>query len=427
MKNENTEIERRKNLRQRAMELLQKNQESIAALTKKEIVELAHELSVYQIELEMQNEELRRSQQEIEESRCRYSDLYDFAPVGYLTLDKNGLVEEANLTACQMLSVERTSMIKKPFHLYVDKNSRDPFYLYRQRVSQAAASQRCELTLVRKDKTVFDALLESIRLADAEGQFTLCRTAITDITERKTVENQLGLIREELVRSNKELEQFAYMASHDLRESLRAVDGFMDLLGRQYKDALDEKGREYIEFARNGAKQMEDMLTGLLDYSRVQAQGKLLTPVPAQTAFNAAIADIGTSIAQSGAVIDCDDLPTVLTDGRLLTQVFRNLVSNAIKFRGKQPPRIHVSAVRQDNTWQFAVADNGIGIEPQYTDRIFQIFQRLHTRKKYPGTGLGLAICKKIIERHGGKIWVESKPRVGSTFYFTIPDTGDIK
>jgi PAS domain S-box-containing protein len=427
MEDKNTEMERKKNLRQRAMELLQKNPQNISALSKKEIVELAHELSVYQIELEMQNEELRRSGHEIEESRSRYSDLYDFAPVGYLTLDNNGLIVQINLTACQLLGIERTALVNKPFHLYVGKNSWEGLHQHRRKAMESQTKQSCELTLLHKNGSPFTALLESIRTADEQGHFTLCRTAITDITERKSAENQLRQIREELERSNKELEQFAYMASHDLRESLRAVNGFMDLLSRRYKGKLDEKALEYIQFAMTGAKQMDDLLTGLLEYSRIQTQGKSQTPVPAQAVFNTAIADLETSIAQTGAAIACDALPTVFADGRQLTLVFGNLIGNAIKFRSKQPPRIHVSAVRQDNAWQFAVADNGIGIGPQYAERIFQIFQRLHTRKKYPGIGIGLAICKRIIERYGGKIWVESKPDEGSTFYFTIPDRGDIQ
>jgi two-component system, chemotaxis family, sensor kinase Cph1 len=427
MENENTEMERNKSLRQRAMELLQKNPQSISALSKKEFMELTHELSVYQIELEMQNEELRRSQLEIEESRSRYSDLYDFAPVGYLTLDNNGLIVQINLTACQLFGMERTALVNKPFHLYVGKNSWDSLHQHRRKMMESQTKQSCELKLIRKNGSHFTALLESIRTADAQGHFTLCRAAITDITERKDAEYQLRQIREELERSNKELEQFAYMASHDLRESLRAVNGFMDLLDRRYKGKLDEKALEYIQFAKTGAKQMDELLTGLLEYSRIQIQSKSQMPVPAQAVFSAAIADLGASITETGAAIACDALPTVLADGRQLTQVFRNLLGNAIKFRSEQPLRIHVSAVRQDNTWQFTVADNGIGIEPQYAERIFQIFQRLHTRQKYPGTGIGLAICKRIINGYGGKIWVESKPQEGSTFYFTIPDKGDIQ
>ena len=232
-------------------------------------------------------------------------------------------------------------------------------------------------------------------------------------------------ISDDLARSNKDLEQFAYVASHDLQEPLRAVSGFVELLRRNLEKSLDAKTNEYMNFAIDGAKRMQSLISGLLEYSRVGTQGKKPKKTDSKEALDEAIARLATSIKESGAEINADGLPVVYFDDVQLSQLFQNLIGNAIKFRGDQPLRIHINATHQDAGWQFAVADNGIGIEPQYADRIFQIFQRLHGREKYPGTGIGLSICKKIVERHNGKIWVESKPGNGSTFYFTVPDLGE--
>ncbi len=238
---------------------------------------------------------------------------------------------------------------------------------------------------------------------------------------RDEAEQALRKAYDELARSNKDLEQFAYVASHDLQEPLRAVSGFVELMRRNLEKHLDEKTNEYMNFTIDGAKRMQSLINGLLEYSRVGTQGKNPQQVNSKEALDEALARLYTSIDESGAKITADDLPVVYFDDLQLTRLFQNLIGNAIKFRGDQAPQIHVSAVRQDAVWRFAISDNGIGIEPQYAERIFMIFQRLHTRKTYPGTGIGLAICKKIVERHGGKIWVESTQERGSTFYFTVP------
>ena len=244
--------------------------------------------------------------------------------------------------------------------------------------------------------------------------------ASRDELNREIIERKQA--QEELVRSNKDLEQFAYVASHDLQEPLRAVSGFVELLRRNLEKALDAKTNEYMNFAIDGAKRMQSLINGLLEYSRVGTQGKEPQKVNSKEAMDEALARLQASIQESGAKITADDLPTVYFDDLQLTRLFQNLIGNAIKFRSDHIPQIHVSAVRQDACWRFAVRDNGIGIEQQYAERIFMIFQRLHTRKAYPGTGIGLSICKKIVERHGGRIWVETAQEHGSTFYFTVPD-----
>jgi PAS domain S-box-containing protein len=240
-----------------------------------------------------------------------------------------------------------------------------------------------------------------------------------DITERKRVEEERQHA-EELARSNKELEQFAYISSHDLQEPLRTVTSFAGLLRDRYAGQLDETADQYISFIVEGAERMQALIAGLLEYSRV---GMKETPrrLNAGDPLSDALANLTSAIDESGAVVEVGPMPEVTADALQLTQVFQNLIGNAIKFKGKAAPRIHISATRQDNDWLFSVQDNGIGFDPRYKTKVFEVFQRLHAQDVFSGTGIGLAICKKIVERQGGKIWVESSPGQGSTFYFTIP------
>ncbi|NLV32833.1 MAG: GAF domain-containing protein [Acidobacteria bacterium] len=226
---------------------------------------------------------------------------------------------------------------------------------------------------------------------------------------------------EELARSNRDLEQFAYVSSHDLREPLRTVTGFVQILEDRYRDQLDARAHEYIGFAVDGARRMQQLIDDLLAYARV-GSALSIQPGNARDSLDRALDALKGMIGESGAVITTDSMPVVHADATLLCQVFQNLVENAIKFRSADPLRIHVGARRERGGWLFRVTDNGIGMEREHGERIFVIFKRLHSREKYPGTGIGLALCKKIVERHGGRIWVESEPGRGSTFYFTLPD-----
>lgn len=245
-----------------------------------------------------------------------------------------------------------------------------------------------------------------------------------DITDRKRAEQALARQSEELARSNAELERFAYVASHDLQEPLRMVSSYTQLLARRYKGRLDADADEFIAYVVDGCAQMQALINDLLAYSRVGSQGQPLAPTDAQAALRRALGNLQVAVQESEAVITHDPLPEVMADHSQLIQLFQNLVGNAIKFRRDVPPRVHVSARPDGQFWVFGVADNGIGIEPQYFGRVFEVFQRLHPKDRYPGTGIGLTICKRIVERHGGRIWVESRPGEGSTFYFTLPAVG---
>lgn len=255
----------------------------------------------------------------------------------------------------------------------------------------------------------------------SDGRLLTLEGFITDVTIRKRAEEELVRYTEELARSNAELEQFAYVSSHDLQEPLRMVSNYVQLLSRRYQDKLDADANEFINFAVEGARRMQQLINDLLMFSRVGTQGKPLQPTDANVVLRHVLDNLKIAIADSGAAITSETLPQVQADEVQLAQLFQNLIGNAIKFRAESAPRIHVGVVRKSaEEWAFSVSDNGIGIAPQYHQRVFVIFQRLHTRSEYPGTGIGLAICKKIVERHGGKIWVESEESQGATFSFTL-------
>jgi light-regulated signal transduction histidine kinase (bacteriophytochrome) len=264
---------------------------------------------------------------------------------------------------------------------------------------------------------------------DAAGAFRGYRGVGKDITRRKTDEAALREAHEalevkakELERSNEELQQFAYVASHDLQEPLRMVSSYTQLLARRYGDKLDGDAHEFMDFIVDGAARMKQLIEDLLAYSRVGTRGRMLAPTDSGAALAKALANLRGAQEASGAQVSHDAMPEVVADSGQLTQVFQNLIGNAMKFRGEEPPRIQVGAQAREKVWVFSVRDNGIGFDPQYADRIFLVFQRLHNRAEYPGTGIGLAICKKIVDRHGGRIWVDSHPGTGSTFFFTIPE-----
>jgi PAS domain S-box-containing protein len=242
-----------------------------------------------------------------------------------------------------------------------------------------------------------------------------------DITERKQMEQVLQQQSQELARSNADLEQFAYVASHDLQEPLRMIGSYLGLLDSEYKDRLGAEAHEYIAFAVDGAVRMQALVKDLLDYARIGAKPLMMEPTLLDPLLREVLTDLQLLIVETDAVITCDPLPTVSADASQLCLVLQNLIGNAIKFRGAEAPRVHLSAIAVDGEWRLSVQDNGIGMKAEHAERIFVIFQRLHTRTKYAGTGIGLSTCKRVIERHGGRIWVESEPGKGSTFCFTLP------
>ncbi|MBW2001374.1 MAG: PAS domain-containing protein [Deltaproteobacteria bacterium] len=282
----------------------------------------------------------------------------------------------------------------------------------RKRMEEALLKARDELEERVKERTA------ELSKANEELQ--------AEIIERKRTRKKLKRYAFELERSNQELQHFAYVASHDLQEPLRMVASYTQLLAKRYKGRLDSDADEFIAYAVDGATRMQVLINDLLSYSRVGTKGKDFRPTDCGTVLEHTLDNLKQVIEESGVEVTYNPLPTVIADDMQLGQLFQNLIANAIRFRSKDSPHIHVSAERNEDKWIFSVRDNGIGIDPEFHKRIFVIFQRLHKRGEYPGTGIGLAVCNKIVERHAGRIWVESNPKEGSTFYFTIPLKGGI-
>lgn len=291
-----------------------------------------------------------------------------------------------------------------------------------------ATGRRKQIVEPLVDKEGKRTWIETIKtpIYDDKGEIIGTTGIARDVTERKRVEEEREKLTAELARSNAELEQFAYIASHDLREPLRTISGFAQLLERRYRGKLDKDADEFIAFIVDGATRMQRMIEDLLAYSRIGTRGKPFEKVDLETVLNQTLTNLRVVIEESKAVVTHDPLPAVMADPTQMVQLFQNLIANAIKFRKKEePPRVHISARRKGNEWVFSVRDNGIGIATEDFGRLFQLFQRTLAAREYPGTGIGLAICKKIVERHGGRIWAESEVGKGSTFYFTIPARRD--
>ena len=280
---------------------------------------------------------------------------------------------------------------------------------------------------VRKNGQRFWANVVITPLFDKDGCLQGFAKISRDMTEARRTELalkdkniELEETARKLARSNRDLQQFAYVASHDLQEPLRMVASFTQLLANRYQDTLDQDAKDFIKYAVDGATRMQALISDLLTYSRVDRQEKSFGLTNLDEILGQVLLNLKLAIADSGAVITHDPLPALMADEMQLGQLFQNLIGNAIKFRAEKPPRIHVSSKENENGWQISVHDNGIGILPEYRERIFLIFQRLHTMAEYPGTGIGLAICKKIVEGHGGRIWIESPTEGGSTISFTL-------
>jgi PAS domain S-box-containing protein len=384
------------------------------------LTELAGDLAygITALRLRAAKERAEEAQRQSEE---RYRSLVELSPEA-LFVNRKGRIVLVNPAALQLFGAASADQLlgKSPFDIF----HRDCHAIMRERISQVLAGQRVpalEEKVIRMDGVAVD--VEVVAAPVMEQGERAIQVLLRDITERKRAEAALQKTAEDLRRSNRDLEQFAYVASHDLQEPLRAVGGYVKLLQLRFPDKLDAKAQGYIAGAFDGVTRMERLISDLLAFSRVATRGDAFLPADLEDALGQALRNLEARLKSAQAIVARDPLPTLAVDAGQIRQLFQNLVGNAIKFHGEQPPKIHIAAKRQDGRWEFPVRDNGIGIEPQYFEKIFQIFQRLHTRKDYPGTGIGLAICKRIVERHGGALWVESQLGHGSTFYFSLPDT----
>jgi len=385
---------------------------------------LIEELSIHQEELKIQNEELMAVKAELETSQAKYFHLYDLAPVGYIALNQDLLIREANLAATELLGTDRNIAINKAISTFIPPEFHELLYLHYRRLTQSDGKQKNVLAIRREgDELLVQFESNLIEDGPETGYF---RTILTDVTDLRRAQQAEKAFSDEVQRSNAELQQFAYVASHDLQEPLRMVMSYLALLNKKFGDKLPPQAKEYMSTATEGAERMRQLVNDLLQYSRIETKSTEFSSVDMNSVAKAVTNDLHIAIDEANAEVIVGELPTVLADETHMKQLLTNLISNAIKFHNDERPRVEVTARSRRNEFVFAVRDNGIGIDPSYKERVFQMFQRLHTRDKYPGTGIGLAISKKIVERHGGRIWFESELGKGATFYFTIPERGGL-
>lgn len=554
------------NLREKAEKILD-NQFILSKEKSLNDDELIHELRVHQIELKIQNEELRESQIKLEDFNRKYFDLYNFAPDGYFTIDSDGIILEVNLSGASLLGVGRRDLYKTAFIRYIAPDYRNEFHQYLLGFEKSRNGKHImEIKLLKYDKNSFYAHLEAICIKDNNGYFKEFKISVTDITQFKNTEKALidseeryreifinnsavmiivdisngniidanpaaskfyGYNHDELLKmkigdinvsddaleemsavgsskknrlilkhrlsngkirnvdvqsgfighkdecvvfhytryntskkaedalidrnenisqmsdverhelesaetlleevtdnleiSNRAIEQFAYVSSHDLREPLRMITSFLQLLKKRYDNDLDEDAHDFINYVVEGAKRLDMMLSDLLEFSKIGTQESELKYLHSEGIVEQVLLNLKMLIYDNNADVTYDSLPIIYANEYQMVQLFQNLIGNSIKFHGNEDPKVHISVKKEDNEYVFVVEDNGIGIEKQHLERIFTIFQRLNRRQQYDGSGIGLAISQRIVQEHGGKIWAISNPGRGSTFYFTIP------
>ena len=365
----------------------------------------------------------RAAEKHLAQMEGRYRGLLEAAPDAMVVVNQSGAIVLLNVQAEKQFGYSRDELVGQKVKNIIPQGFAERLVADALRSVEEALAQQIgtgiELTGRRKDRSEFPIEIMLSPLESPEG--ILVTAAVRDITTRKKAEANLLNKVEELNRSNEELGQFAYIASHDLQEPLRMVASYTQLLSRRYKGKLDSDADEFIAFAVDGAGRMQRLIQDLLTYSRVGTKGQELLAISSEEALQQALINLRGAIEEKGALVTHDPLPTVLADEVQLIQLFQNLVGNAIKYQSPGIPKVHIAAAKNGaNKWTFSVKDNGLGIDSQYFEKIFGMFQRLHKREEFAGTGIGLAICKKIVERHDGNISVESQPGQGSTFRFAL-------
>ena len=375
-----------------------------------------YEIAVYEDITQQLETQLR-----LRESEARFRQTFELAASGIGHV-RDGRFVRVNRSLCEIFGYAEGELLGRHVKELSHPEDRDVSDAPRERIRRGEAeSARFEKRYLRADGAVIWCEVAVALVRDVYGVPQYEVAIFDEVTDRKKAEARLREAHEELKRSNAELEQFAYVASHDLQEPLRMVASYAQLLGRRYEAKLDGDAREFMAYIVDGASRMKQLIEDLLAYSRVGTKGAEFKRVNAEDALKRALFNLRVAIQEAGAVVTNDPLPTLSGDEVQLGQLLQNLMSNALKFRSDSVPRIHIGVTESAKEYTFEVRDNGIGIEPQYYERIFMVFQRLHNKGEYPGTGIGLAICKKVVERHGGRIWVESRPGAGSSFYFTLP------
>jgi len=349
-----------------------------------------------------------------------YRRLVEGLPVGVVVSTASGEILEANPAFAAMLGLPNPeSMTRRTFTEFFAQAS--VASNWRSQIEASRTIGNLDVQLQRADRSTMWVRISSWAVEDGPSGVRQVQSIVEETEEFHAAQGELARRSQALARSNAELEQFAYVVSHDLQQPLGMISSYLELLDKEVGSDLESEARDYLDRAVRGADRMQEMVDAVLGYARVDTRGREFTAVDLAAILDEVIDDLSDAIDETGAVITHDDLPSVVADGSQLHQLLHNLLTNAIKFVGERPPRIHVTATTEEGGWRVSVRDNGIGMEAETSERIFVMFQRLHTHDEYPGTGIGLAICKRIVERHGGRIWVESQPHRGSTFIFTLP------
>jgi PAS domain S-box-containing protein len=346
--------------------------------------------------------------------------LVECSPQAIFSLTLEGVIRTWNRAATKLYGYSSLDVIGRPLTMLAPPTKYDEITKAFSVILTDDRGKLYETQQLTKDGALIDVCIAVGPIHDASGRKVGISAIGHDISQYKCAQQQLAQKTEELERSNSELEQFAYVASHDLQEPLRMVTSYVQMLARRYRGKLDPDADDFINYAVDGAIRMRELIKNLLTYSRA-GKARPFVSIDFGSLLDKVVANLALQIKESGAAISHDPMPSIRGDEPQLCQLVQNLLSNSIKFHDHRRLVIHFGAQRRDTDWLFYVRDNGIGIDPKYHDRIFTMFQRLHAQNEYPGSGIGLAICRRIIERHGGKMWVESKLGEGSTFYFTIP------
>lgn len=360
----------------------------------------------------------------LNESEIKYRTLFESASDTIIILNYQTILD-CNPSSLKMFSCSRDQLIGHSPWEFIPQYQACEFIseeIIEKKAKQLQAGESLffECSLNHTDQSIFNAELTINKFVLQGAEYF--QAIIRNITERKQAQDKMKILTEELERSNRDLGHFAYVASHDLQEPLRMVTSFLQLLQRRYAGKLDKEADEFIEFAVGGASHMQQLINDLLKYSRIGTHRKNMESTDCNEVVRQAMGNVSRMILENNAIISIDHLPTIIADHIQIVQLFQNLISNAIKYHSKKRPEILIRAIDQGDNWLFSVKDNGIGIPKDHIDKVFIIFQRLHTKAQYPGTGIGLSICKRIVERHGGQIWVNSQSGQGSTFYFTFPN-----
>jgi PAS domain S-box-containing protein len=406
-------------IRRRAEERIKANEEAIGPSDPEADLQKFHqELQIHQIELEMQNEELIESRNETNALLAKFNDIYDFAPIGYFTLNPDGIIRQVNLTGASLLGVERARLKGQQLRFYVSDDFRPVFNKFFSKTFEGETIESCELKLQNGEHPSCFVQLEARLSEDAKE----CNLAMIDITDRRKAEALLDERTRQLENINRELESFSYSVSHDLRAPLRAIDGFSQMILKKEGDRFDEDTRDKFQVIRSGTQKMNQLIDDLLSFAHIARMEPSVSKLDMQGLFHVAWQELQRDNHDRVISLKINKLPECMGDRNLMLQVCTNILSNAVKFtKLRNVALIETGGYLKNNECVYFVKDNGTGFDMAYHDKLFGVFQRLHSDTEYEGTGIGLALVKRIVNRHGGRVWAEGKVDKGATFYFTLP------